>query len=169
METKTILLNQSKEVKLEYSKVNRKITSTDKWKENCDNVNEKVDNNVLMYLQTNNINKLIQSQIQQKINGYRWQDIKKAILDESNFVDYDFVIEILKKSQGKCFYCQQYVQLIYNFVREPKQWTLERIDNSIGHDKGNVEISCLHCNLQRKTMHYEKYLQTKQLKIYKMN
>ena len=74
--------------------------------------------------------------------------------------------EILKKSQGKCFYCQQYVQLIYNFVREPKQWTIERIDNSIGHNKGNVEISCLHCNLQRKTMHYEKYLQTKQLKIY---
>ena len=38
------------------------------------------------------------------------------------------------------------------------EWTIERIDNSIGHNKGNVEISCLNCNLRRRTMHYERYL-----------
>ena len=79
------------------------------------------------------------------------------------------ILEKNQKSQGKCFYCQINVQVIYDHVREPKQWTIERIDNSIGHNKGNVEISCLNCNLRRRTMHYERYLKTKQLTIHKMD
>ena len=47
--------------------------------------------------------------------------------------------------------------LIYENVREPKQWTLDRIDNSIGHNTENVVISCLSCNLKRRTMDDKKF------------
>ena len=185
METRTILLNTKsqlsqsqsiKEIKLgPVVQKNRKITFTNKWKENYTDIQKETDLNVdnhsclLLQNENGNINKLVKNQIQQKINGYRWQDIKKNIFLQDNFIDYDFVIELLQKSQGKCFYCQINVQVIYDHVREPKQWTIERIDNSIGHNKGNVEISCLNCNLRRRTMHYERYLKTKQLTIHKMD
>ena len=170
---KVIHLN-NKEVKINdiKIKVNRKIALTDKWKSTClviegnDN-NLKLDNHTQFILQTENINQLVQSQIRQKINGYGWQDIKKKKNCCNKFKDYDFVIELLKESQGLCFYCQRYVHLIYDYIREPKQWTIERIHKSMGHNKDNVVISCLNCNLRRRTMHYERYLLTKQLKINK--
>ena len=48
-----------------------------------------------------------------------------------------------------------------------KQWSLERIENQYGHNKENVEIACLSCNLGRRTMYHERYLFTKQLEIIK--
>jgi len=102
-----------------------------------------------------------------KLNGYKTQDQKNTILDTENFVDIDFVMDLLKKSAMKCFYCREQVQLLYKHVREPKQWTLERIDNSIGHNRGNVEIACLSCNLRRRCIYHERFLFTKQMKIVK--
>ena len=175
---KIVILNSSlkKEVKIHDVKIkmNRKISMTDKWKLTCidlqsNNNNLKIDNHIDFIIQSDNINELVKSQIRQKINGYRWQDIKKSIFCCSKFIDYEFVIELLKKSKGLCFYCQLNVQLIYDYIREPKQWTIERIDNTMGHNKDNVEISCLNCNLRRRTMHYERYLLTKQLKINKID
>ena len=61
-------------------------------------------------------------------------------------------------------------EIMYEFVREPRQWTLERLDNSFGHNRDNVVISCLSCNLRRRTMAKERYLQTKAMsKIVKID
>ena len=57
-------------------------------------------------------------------------------------------------------YCCKYVQLFYNNVRED-QWTLERIDNSIGHFKDNVVISCLECNLKRRCIDTDRFKYSK--------
>jgi hypothetical protein len=59
------------------------------------------------------------------------------------------------------------MKILYEHVREPKQWSLERIDNDYGHNKNNVEIACLSCNLRRKTMYHERFIFTKQLNIVK--
>ena len=61
------------------------------------------------------------------------------------------------------------VEILYEKVREPKQWTLDRIDNRYGHNKENVLIACLDCNVRRKTMYHERYAFTKQLNIVKKN
>jgi hypothetical protein len=108
----------------------------------------------------------IQRQINYKIHSYRSQDLKKSLYDKSQFVDNKYVIELLREKQLLCFYCRESVNLLYNNVRDGKQWTLDRIDNSIGHNKGNVEIACLTCNLRRRTMYHERYV-TKQMKIVK--
>ena len=52
-------------------------------------------------------------------------------------------------------------------MREEKQWSVERIDNNFGHNKENVTIACLECNLRRKTMYHERFKFTKQLTIVK--
>jgi len=105
-------------------------------------------------------------QIQQKIYGYKSQDIEKSLYMPTEFVDFEYVIDKLLETPS-CFYCREPVQLLYEFVREPLQWTLDRMDNKIGHNRGNVEISCLRCNLRRRVMHHERFVFTKQLIIKK--
>ena len=67
----------------------------------------------------------------------------------------------------KCFYCCCEVYLIYETVRQMNQWTLDRIDNSFGHNKNNLVISCLECNLKRRNIDKDKFLFTKRLNIKK--
>ena len=57
--------------------------------------------------------------------------------------------------------------LLYENNREQKQWTLDRLDNSCGHTKDNVVISCLKCNLERRCLNDEKFLFTKQMRLIK--
>jgi hypothetical protein len=110
----------------------------------------------------------IEQQIRQKLGGYKAQDIKKDKYDESGFIKHDQVLQLMLESKNLCFYCKEKVYVLYENVREPKQWTLERIDNDHGHNIDNVVIACLGCNLRRRTMHYERYLFTKQLTISKL-
>lgn len=141
----------------------RVITETARWKD----LKTKVDFydtvfqlNCLNWLEHDGLVKL---SLDTKIRGYKSQDVEKGIYDESQFVTYNYVINLLKEAQMKCFYCHCLVMVLYESIREPKQWTLERVDNKKGHNVGNVQISCLTCNLRRRTMFQERYLLTKQL------
>ena len=44
------------------------------------------------------------------------------------------------------------------------QWTLDRINNDIGHFKDNVVICCLRCNLKKGTKNDEHFKFAKQMK-----
>jgi RNase P subunit RPR2 len=115
----------------------------------------------------NPIYKTMVQQIQTKLNGYKSQDVLKELYDATQFVTLQSTLSLLITSEMKCFYCKEPVQVLYQHVREPKQWTLERIDNKHGHNDGNVEIACLSCNLRRRTMYHERFVFTKQLTIVK--
>ena len=119
-------------------------------------------------MKENNICKLLIKGIKQKINGYKVQDKKKKLLDEEKLVDFDEVLNLLINADNKCYYCKNEVLLIYEDQRQKNQWSLDRIDNDIGHIKGNLLISCLDCNLKRKTMYHGRYAFTKQLNIVKI-
>ena len=103
-----------------------------------------------------------------KINGYKNQDYKKKIYDEDNFVSLQNVLCLLKDQNLNCYYCNEECLLFYQFVRENKQWTLDRIDNQIGHITNNVILSCLHCNLKRKNTNKDKFFQASNLTIIKL-
>ena len=111
--------------------------------------------------------KCISESFRQKLSSYRSQDTQKNRYSEENFTNIENIIELLQESGNICYYCREPVKVLYEYVRDPKQWTLERIDNSIGHNKGNLMIACLKCNLGRRTMHQERYVFTKQLNIVK--
>lgn len=109
----------------------------------------------------------IKKTIIKKVNGYKQQDKKKEIFDLNYFISIENVIEKIVVSKLKCYYCKEKMKIIYSDNREPTQWTLDRIDNDMGHNRDNVVISCLQCNLKRRTTNMNKFLFTKQLKIVK--
>ena len=121
------------------------------------NDNTKLSNTLLFVLQF----------LKNKIYGYYYQDMKKNKYNSEEFVSLNYILNKLIECNMECFYCNQKVQIIYENVREPKQWSLERIDNEYGHNNTNVVIACLQCNLKRKTMYHERYLFTKQMQIIK--
>jgi hypothetical protein len=158
----------------------RVVTETEKWtntilgKESSDYAGpekqlELVQSILSEHILPENVDicRVIMQQICQKISGYRSQDIEKGLFVEGEFVDSIIVLNKMVECKNQCYYCKNLVEILYEYVREPKQWTLERINNKVGHNKTNVVIACLNCNLHRKTMHTERYLFTKQLNIVK--
>jgi len=111
--------------------------------------------------------KIIQGLVVTKITGYRHQDLIKKRLNEDKLVNLEEVLDIMKESNMNCYYCKQKVFLLYEVVRESNQWTLDRINNDIGHNSGNCVLACLKCNLKRKRTGADAFLFTKQLNIVK--
>jgi len=163
---------KEKTVKTQKEKQKRQVTTTPQWTFNENDLEYENQMKLLKEIQENKIvNRepcnFIVRQINNKIYGYRTQDIDKKILCEEKLIDLQNVLNLMIKCDNKCFYCKENVNVLYEYVREPKQWTLERLDNNFGHNNDNVVIACLSCNLRRKTMHYERYVFTKQLNIIK--
>lgn len=150
----------------------RVITTTAKWKNNKKEITfEKQKTYIRELYEEKVISKdicaIILQQIKQKISGYHNQDVLKKLLEKDKFVDVERVLELLEKSELMCYYCRKEVQVLYENVREMTQWSLDRLDNSEGHNKDNLVIACLSCNLHRKTMYHERFAFTKQLNIIK--
>ena len=108
---------------------------------------------------------LIKQLIHSKWYGYRTQDLEKNVYCLDDFLTETDMVDLLIDSRLLCFYCRKETQLLYEHVRETLQWSIERIDNTKGHNRGNVVIACLGCNLRRKTMYYERFRATKQMTI----
>ena len=107
----------------------------------------------------------ISSHIKTKISSYKQQDIIKNIFLLDEFVSFEYVVSLLNECDLKCHYCSCETYLLYELVREMKQWSLDRINNDIGHNKNNLVISCLECNLKRRRTNKDNFFMTKNLKI----
>ena len=105
--------------------------------------------------------------IVKKMRGYKAQDEKNEIFSSFHFIQPEQVVQKLTDCAHLCYYCKQAVKMEYT-CRDPMQWTLDRIDNTMGHHMNNVLISCLQCNLQRRNRSVSKFLFSKQLVIKKM-
>ena len=105
--------------------------------------------------------------IKTKLSGYKRQDILKKKLNETEFVSFEETVNLLKDSDLKCCYCSNEVYILYEKVREMKQWSLDRINNDIGHNKGNLLIACLECNLKRRRTNKDAFMFTKNMVIIK--
>ena len=167
--------NPDKKVNTTKEKTKRVIVESKKWTfteedlefNNIINVLNIIQKKEFENTENKNICKCIIQQLNQKINGYKSQDIHKKLLDLEKIVDLENVLQLLIQSNLECFYCRNKVKVLYEHVREPLQWTLDRIDNDYGHNKGNLEIACLSCNVRRRTMYADRYVFTKQLKLIK--
>lgn len=109
----------------------------------------------------------IKKEVQRKLRGYKNQDRKKDVFDKRYFISYDELLEKLVVSKLKCYYCRCECKLMYENIREKKQWTLDRLDNDQGHNRDNVVVSCLECNVKKGTMDDEKFKFAKQMRIIK--
>lgn len=170
--TKTILLPSHEKKKKEKPK--RKISK--QWEQSileCSteqmmNGLSQIANNVSDKENTNVVMQELYKQCSYKRSGYVQQDRHKK-MDGSLVLSIQDISSKLIDSNLQCYYCSKPTTIFYENVRDPQQWTLDRLDNSIGHSKNNVVICCLSCNLGRKTMNEERYLFTKQLNITKQD
>ena len=161
--------DNNKKIKTQKDKKDRVITRDKKWTI-CDNdYNSDLQFSIMKEADiSNNVYNLMCCEIKRKISGYKSQDQKKNKYSECDFIDLNFIKEKILEKEMKCYYCLQRVYVLYKSVREPKQWSVERMDNKYGHNKNNITIACLECNLKRKTIYHERFRFTKQLTITKM-
>ena len=110
---------------------------------------------------------IIKKELKSKQNSYKQQDIEKEIYDKETFINMEEMIEKIVSSKLLCFYCKQKLKILYENVRDPLQWTLDRKNNNFDHSDVNTIVCCLKCNLERRKKNMEAFLFTKQLKIVK--
>jgi len=99
-----------------------------------------------------------------KRQGYLQQDSKKGW---TTVLGIGECLEKLVASKMNCFYCSKPTKLVGETVRDPLQWTFDRIDNDRGHTIDNVVVACLDCNLRRRTTDQAKFLFTQKLSLKK--
>ncbi len=109
----------------------------------------------------------VRGEIRRKLNGYRSQDVARgrAPAAGKEAPDEDGTIERLLGERLGCHYCRQRVKVLYRRARDPAQWTLDRLDNSLAHTVANTVIACMSCNLKRRRQSAEAYRTTKQMRV----
>jgi hypothetical protein len=162
------LLNNNK------SKEMRKRVTTEKWNfpiEYFEYNNQMkmiidISNNLFS---TDEVSKILIQEINKKISGYKQQDKIKKIFDENKFLTIENIINKMIECQLKCRYCLNEMFVLYDISREIRQWSVDRINNDLGHNNDNFHLACLDCNLKRRRRTDEKFLFTKQLNIVKQD
>jgi 5-methylcytosine-specific restriction endonuclease McrA len=153
-----------------FSNKDKKRLESEKWKNKELLLDNKKQINILnkLYLKEEYEGiKTVKKSIEKKIKGYENQDIKKDKLNKNKLIKYEDLLEILVISKLKCYYCKCDCLLMYDNVREKKQWTLDRLNNDEGHNRDNVVVSCLECNLKKGTIDDKKFKFAKQMRIIK--
>ena len=177
MDTKSIMFTKSvKKQLIEDNKKNkeRKRVIAENWTFTTDDYAYKNQIETVKTIKSNKYNyidektKIILQQINKKIYGYKQQDMIKKLLDNDKFITLESVIDKMIACELKCYYCQCEMNVLYDISREMKQWTVDRIDNDLGHNVDNFYIACLECNLKRRRRSDDKFFFTKQMKLVKV-
>lgn len=176
-ETKRVIFEEvkckqtNKTKKINTEKVKKLRVETNTWELNEEDLSHEKQVYIIGNLDSaDNIHtSKFRAHIKAKINGYKQQDIMKNKYDKDRFVSYNEVIRLLNESSLKCCYCSSEIYILYEYVRESKQWTLDRINNDAGHNDGNLVIACLSCNLKRRRTNKDAFMFTKNMKITKMH
>ena len=90
----------------------------------------------------------VRNEIRSKRRGYQEQDRKRGWDPASVLSDTEVAEKMLVQRQ-KCWHCGSIVHVLYRDRYDPLQWSVDRLDNDIGHTRDNVVISCMRCNLRR--------------------
>ena len=181
MDTKSIMFNANKKrVKNQLiedykkNKVNKRVVAKN-WTFTCDDyayesqlnyINQIVENN---YQFTDETTKIVLQQINKKIYGYKQQDIIKKLFNNEKFITLKSVANKMIECKLKCYYCNSEMNVLYDISRESKQWSVDRINNDLGHNIDNFYLACLDCNLKRRRRNDDKFLFTKQMKLVKVD
>lgn len=167
MDIKKIIIENDNNKKIKCVKEQKKRVETNTWGLTNDELLHSYQlKNLLLDIDDSYIN-LLKNHIKNKINCYKQQDINKNRFNKLDFVSLEGVYKLLIDSELKCCYCSDEVYILYEKVRERKQWTLDRINNDIGHNNNNLLICCLECNLKRRRTNKDAFFFTKNMVIIK--
>ena len=113
--------------------------------------------------------RILSRELQSKLNSYKQQDIKKKLFDSEQLIKIEEIRQKLIDETLTCTFCNKQVVSLYDTVRADNQWTLDRVDNDVGHTNENTKIACLKCNLKRRRIDYDKFHWTRNMSIAKLD
>jgi hypothetical protein len=116
---------------------------------------------------TDELHELCKKRISKKLAGYKQQDVGNNIFDPAWFISADELLTLMVESRLRCYYCRTNCSIIYAEPMFKYQWTLDRVSNDQGHNRQNVVVACLKCNLHRGVKPSCKYKLGKQMKFIK--
>ncbi len=67
-------------------------------------------------------------------------------------IDKDYIKVLIEETKNICKYCKENIKFEWEEANDRKQFTINRLNNNIGHIKGNVEICCMDCNIRLANM-----------------
>ena len=108
----------------------------------------------------------IKNEINTKLRTYKTSDISRS-LPGTSIDDYNVIADMMIRQKSKCYYCHKEFLMLYKNTRDPLQWSVDRIDNDKAHSENNIVISCLRCNLQRRTRDCNEFYISRNLQITK--
>ena len=92
-----------------------------------------------------------------KVKSLREADIKHSRpFKKEEFITIDWIQKELNKLNNECIYCSCVLLLNGFDPYNPKQFSVDRIDNALPHHKSNCVVCCLNCNLKNSKTHPEK-------------
>ena len=131
----------------QYGKIYRE-NNPDKIIQQRKNIQDKIEQQRKEYRETNEFK--IEQQIkkstkiiQAKISNSKEADIKK---NREFDIDYGYITDLLQKQNNTCNRCKMKIKTEWDDAFDKEQFSINRLDNSIGHIKSNIEITCLNCN-----------------------
>ena len=75
-------------------------------------------------------------------------DLKSGRYDKENHITAKYLRQLKLDCGEKCSYCECKLDWSDQLhIRRPKQVTLQRKDNKLGHIKGNCVYACFECNV----------------------
>ena len=153
-----------KRVEIEKLNLTEEYFTFEKQLELINNINSNLNKE-----EDKNASKIMSKQIEKKISSYKQQDIDKKLLNNEKIINLKCIIDKLIETEIKCYYCKDKMYVLYENVRDSKQWSVDRINNDLGHNIDNFVLACLDCNLKRRCRSADKFLFTKQLNIIKQD
>lgn len=157
----------------------KKLTETECWQTTVEQYGASIDTQLILLRELSNVLtnsssitpqvKMLYRMLKIKQSSYKAQDMEKKLYDNMRFVSIEDIVNRLLSCGLICYYCNNPTTLLYETAFDETQWTLERVDNSYGHNRDNIEIACLKCNIRRRTMYHERYLFTKQAVVRKLD
>jgi len=108
----------------------------------------------------------VKNEINAKLRTYKASDASRS-LPGTSISDCDVITDMMIRQKCKCYYCHKEFLVLYKNTRDPLQWSVDRINNDKAHTADNIVISCLRCNLQRRTRDCNEFYISRNLQITK--
>lgn len=87
-------------------------------------------------------------ELRAKRRGYQEQDRGRGWDPAFVLTERDMAEQMLVQKQ-RCWHCKTHIRVLYRDRYDPLQWSIDRMDNTRGHTRDNVVVSCMRCNLRR--------------------
>ena len=90
------------------------------------------------------INKFVAVFSTKKINEYKNQDVNRGLEIGEDYIDVREMMQLMYNGRMSCYLCKSAFYIDYDKMES--DLTLDRIDSTKGHVKGNCKLCCITCN-----------------------